>query len=53
MLMVNTTLQYLDISSNKIGDDGVGQITEGLKVNCTLINLSVLRCGFSAKGMYT
>ena len=54
MLMKNNKLQYLGIGLNeKIGDDGVKLITEGLQYNNTLINLDVRYCGISVEGRYT
>ena len=50
MLMENNKLQCLYISSNKIGDDGVRLITEGLQYNNTLIKLDAYRCDFSIEG---
>ena len=50
MLTKNNKLQYLDIDNNKIGDDGVKLITEGLQYNNTLIELGAYRCGISVKG---
>ena len=53
MLMKNNELQYLNISVNKIGNDGVKLITEGLQYNNTLINLRAEDCGISVEGRYT
>ena len=50
MLMENKTLQHLDINSNKIGDDGVSLITEGLRQNDILTKLVLCDCEISAKG---
>ena len=50
MLMENNKLQCLYISSNKIGDDGLRLITEGLQCNNTLVKLDAYRCGISVKG---
>ena len=50
MLMENNKLQYLDISWNTIGDDGVRLITEGLQCNNTLTKLNAERCGISVTG---
>ena len=50
MLMENKKLQYLDIGSNEIGDDGVSHITEGLQQNDTLTELMLQYCEISAKG---
>ena len=48
--MENKKLQCLDISFNKIGDDGVSHITEGLQQNDTLAKLMLYECEISAKG---
>ena len=48
--MENKKLQHLNISNNKIGDDGVSHITEGLQQNYTLTNLMISNCKISAKG---
>ena len=54
MLMKNNNLQYLDIYGNeKIGDDGVKLITEGLQYNNTLIKLDAGSCGISVEGRYS
>ena len=52
MLMVNRTLKYLDISDNKIQDDGVRDIMEGLQHNDTLTTLQLYECEISVKGNY-
>ena len=48
--MENKKLQYLGIGGNKIGDDGVRHITEGLRQNDTLTKLVLYNCEISAKG---
>ena len=48
--MENNKLQYLDISWNEIGDDGVRLITEGLQCNNTLTKLIAELCGISVIG---
>ena len=49
--MGNNKLQYLDIGHNeRIGDDGVGLITEGLQCNNTLTKLNAEKCGISVTG---
>ena len=53
MLMKNNKLQYLDSAYNKIGNDGVKLITEGLQYNNTLIKLNAADCGVSVEGRYT
>ena len=50
MLMENNKLQHLDISWNKIGDDGMRLITEGLQRSNTLTKLNAERCGISVTG---
>ena len=50
VLMINKKLQHINIAGNKIGDDGVRHITEGLKVNDTLTELMLQFCGMSFKG---
>ena len=50
MLMENNKLQYLNINLNKIGDDGVKLITEGLQYNNTLTKLIACFCGISVTG---
>jgi len=39
MLVENKKLQHLNIAKNKIGDDGVRDVTEGLQQNDTLTEL--------------
>jgi len=53
MLMENKKLQYLNIDMNKIGDDGVRHVTEGLQQNDTLTELSLESCEISVKGSYS
>ena len=50
--MENKKLQNLNIGgNNKIGDDGVSHITEGLRQNnIILIELMLHDCGMLAKG---
>ena len=48
--MENKKLQHLNITRNKIGDDGVSHITEGLRQNFTLTELMLYDCKISAKG---
>ena len=48
--MENKKLQHLDINGNKIGDDGVSYITDGLQQNDTLTELILCNCAISAKG---
>jgi len=45
-----TTLRKLDVFGNKIGDNGILVITEGLQSNETLAKLNVSVCGLSVKG---
>ena len=53
MLMVNRTLKHLDIDGNKIQDDGLRDIMEGLRQNDTLTELVLDNCGISVKGNYS
>ena len=53
MLMVNRTLKHLDIGYNKIQDDGVRDILEGLQQNDTLTELRLYSCKISVKGNYS
>ena len=53
MLMVNRTLKYLVISDNKIQDDGMRDIMEGLQQNDTLTELFLQYCEISVKGNYS
>ena len=48
--MENRGLKHLDISDNKIGDDGIRYVSEGLQQNDTLTELRLKYCGISAKG---
>ena len=50
MLTETNKLQYLDVSQNEIGDDGVRLVTEGLQYNNTLTELCACRCAFSLEG---
>ena len=52
MLMVNRTLKHLSISNNKIQDDGVRDIMEGLQQNDALNELMLYNCEISVKGNY-
>lgn len=51
--MVNRTLKHLEISGNKIQDDGVRDIMEGLQQNDTLTKLWLDNCEISVKGNYS
>ena len=53
MLMVNRTLKHLNISINKIQDDGVRDIMEGLQQNDMLTELLLYNCDISVKGNYS
>ena len=53
MLMVNRTLKHLNIGGNKIQDDGVRDIMEGLQQNDTLTKLGLQDCEISVKGNYS
>ena len=50
LLLENKRLQHLNIGSNKIGDDGVRHVTEGLHHNDTLTELMLHDCKISVKG---
>ena len=49
MMMVNRSLQELDISVNYIGDDGISAIAKELG-NCKINKLVVAACGISLTG---
>ena len=53
MLMENKNLTHLNISYNRIGDDGVSHVTEGLQQNDTLTELQLNECKISVKGNYS
>ena len=53
MLMENKKLQHLNISHNRIGDDGVRHVTEGLQQIDTLTELIIQWCEISVKGNYS
>ena len=48
--MRNKKLQHLNISRNRIGDDGARYVTEGLQQNDTLTELVLHDCEISVKG---
>ena len=48
----NKKLQHLNIGQNKIGDDGVRHVTEGIQRNNTLTELLLWECEISVKGSY-
>jgi len=50
MLMDNKKLQNINIDFNKIGDDGVRHVTEGLQQNDTVTKLDLHCCNISVKG---
>ena len=50
MLMENKTLQHLDIGIDKIGDNGVRHVAEGLCQNNILTELVLYHCEITAKG---
>ena len=50
MLMRNKKLKHLDIGWNKICDDGVRYVTEGLQQNDILTVLVLYNCEMSVKG---
>ena len=49
-MKVNNSLQELDLSQNKISDDGMLLIADVLECNNTLTKLNVGKCGISVKG---
>ncbi len=52
MLTENRTLERLDIVWNgALGDAGIMEVGEGLKVNSRLEHLSMWRCGYSLNGL--
>ena len=53
MLMVNRTLKHLNIGINKIQNDGVRDLMEGLQQNDTLTELLLRHCEISVKGNYS
>ena len=48
--MENGTITFLDISSNKINDEGAVLLSEGLQSNHTLTTLWIWLCGLSVEG---
>ena len=53
MLMFNRTLENLNINDNRIPDDGVRDIMEGLQQNDILTKLLFYYCQISVKGNYS
>ena len=49
MMMVNHSLQQLDMEHNNIGDDGISAIARGLG-NCKINELEVDHCGITVTG---
>ena len=49
MMMVNHSLQRLDMDNNKIGDDGISAIA-GVLGNCKINKLDVSGCGITLTG---
>ena len=49
MMMGNHSLQWLDISENNIGDDGISAIAGALG-NCMISKLNVEKCGITLTG---
>ena len=49
MMMVNHSLQELDLRFNNIGDDGISAIARGLG-NCKINELNVGHCGVTVTG---
>ena len=50
LLNVTTTLQWLNMRGNYIGDEGMAMISEALQHNQSLTTLRVEQCGLSVKG---
>ena len=50
ILRINKTVQYLDISRNCIGDDGISVLLDSLHINTTLIQLVAYCCKFYNQG---
>ena len=50
MLLKNNKLQHLNIGRNRIGDDAVRHVTEGLQQNDTLTELVLHNCEISVIG---
>ena len=51
IINITHTLQVLNMGDNKIGDDGMAEISEALQCNKLLTTLRVDRCGLSVNGM--
>ena len=51
MISINTTLQRLDLSFNKIGDDGLRIIGRQLRTNATLLELDLSWNGIGSRGI--
>ena len=51
MLTKNKNLEQLSIGGNKIRDDGVRDVMEGLQRNITLTELWLNDCEISVKGI--
>ena len=49
MMMVNHSLQVLNMHTNNIGDDGISAIARGLG-NCKINTLYVQQCGITVTG---
>ena len=49
MMMVNHSLQELNVSENDIGNDGISAIARGLG-NCKINKLYVTQCGITVTG---
>ena len=50
LLMENKTITFLDISFNKIQDEGAVVISQGLRCNHTPTTLKIRSCGLSVEG---
>ena len=53
LLKVNNSLQELEMGFNKIDDDEMSSVADGLQHNNTLKKLNVPWCEFSVKGSYS
>ena len=50
LLKVNNSLQELVMGDNRVYDDGMSSVADGLQCNNTLTKLDVHRCRLSVKG---
>jgi len=49
-LKVNTTIKFLTLTSNSIGDDGAKLLAEALKQNKTITHLKIGYCSIKSDG---